>query len=229
MSRQDRIDSTKQKRLERERLLRRNAIIDVAEDFFIRQGYEHTMVDKIALEAGYTKATIYNYFDSKDDLYMAVASRAFEHMHRIMKGILSRPETTYELRSLGDAYLAFVDQYPDHAVIMDSGQLSVAFNVIVRKENAKQPLTESETELRQHQMAIEKLMIDVVTQTMENSGVQRKADPFAVVYALSTLGLAIRELVMRGKTGDQPEEQTREYLSVLFNIIDQGLKHYDAE
>ncbi|MFX1263619.1 MAG: TetR/AcrR family transcriptional regulator [Promethearchaeota archaeon] len=229
MSRQDRIDSTKQKRLERERVLRRRAIIDVAEDFFIREGYESTMVDKIALEAGYTKATIYNYFDSKDDLYMAVASRAFEHMHRIMEETLSHPDTAYELRSLGDAYLAFVDKYPEHAEMMDSGQLSIAFNGIVRKEKAKQPLTESETELRQHQLTIEKLMTDVVTQTMENSGVQRKADPFAVVYALSTLGLAIRELVMRGKTGDLPEEQTREYLSVLFNIIDQGLKHYDAE
>jgi hypothetical protein len=32
---------------------------------------------------------------------------------------------------------------------------------------------------------------------------------------------------MRGKMTDQPEEKTREYLSVFFNIIDQGLKHYD--
>jgi len=229
MSRQDKIDSTKQKRLERERLLRREAIIDVAEDFFIREGYERAMVDKIALEAGYTKATIYNYFDSKDDLYMAVASRAFEHLHRIMRETLSHPDAAYELRSLGDAYLAFVDQYPKHAEMMDSGQLSIAFSTVVRKEKARQSLTESEHELRQHQLIIEKLMMDVVTQTMENSGVQRKADPFAVVYALSTLGLAIRELVMRGKTGDQPEDQTREYLSVLFNIIDQGLKHYDAK
>jgi AcrR family transcriptional regulator len=229
MSREPKTDSTKQQRKERGRLQRRRAIIDVAEEFFIREGYDRTMVDKIALEAGYTKATIYNYFESKDDLFMAVASRAFEHLHRIMEETLTRPYAAKELRFLGDAYLAFVDQYPEHAEMMDSGQLSVAFNGIVRKENSSQSLTESETELRRHQLKIEKLMTNVVTQTMKNSGVQRKADPFAVVYALSTLGLAIRELVMRGRTGDQPEEQTREYLSVLFNIIDQGLKHYDAK
>jgi AcrR family transcriptional regulator len=215
--------------MERERLLRRKAIIDVAEDVFIREGYDRAMVDKIALEAGYTKATIYNYFDSKDDLFMAVASSAFERLYRIMNETLSRPGAPSDLRSLGDAYLSFVDQYPEHAEMMDSGQLSVAFSGIVRKERARQQLTESESVLRQHQLMIEKIMTDVVTQTMENSGVQKKADPFAVVYALSTLGLAIRELVMRGKSGDQPEEQTREYLSVLFNIIDQGLKHYDAK
>ena len=229
MSRQSKTDDAKQKRMERERQQRRRAIIDVAEKAFTREGYERAMVDKIALEAGYTKATIYNYFESKDDLFMAVASRAFEHLYRIMEDTLSRPDAVYELRSLGDAYLAFATQYPKHAGMMDSGQLSVAFSGIVRKESTKQSLTESEDELRQHQLKIEKLMTNVITQTMEKSGVQGKVDPFAVVYALSTLGLAIRELVMRGKTNEQPEEQTREYLSVLFNIIDQGLKHYDAK
>jgi hypothetical protein len=160
---------------------------------------------------------------------MAVASRAFEHLHRVMEDTLSQPDALYELRSLGDAYLAFAVKYPKHAEMMDSGQLSVAFSGIVRKESTKQTLTQSEDELRQHQLKIEKLMTDVITQTMERSGVQGKVDPFAVVYALSTLGLAIRELVMRGKTGEQPEEQTREHLSVLFNIIDQGLKHYNAK
>jgi AcrR family transcriptional regulator len=229
MSRQRKTDDAKKKRMERERLQRRRAIIDVAEEAFAREGYERTMVDQIALEAGYTKATIYNYFESKDDLFMAVASRAFEHLYRIMENTLSEPDTQYELRSLGDAYLAFATQYPKHAEMMDSGQLSLAFNGIVRKESTMQNLTESEDELRQHQLKIEKLMTDVITQTMEKSGVKGKVDSFAVVYALSTLGLAIRELVMRGKTGEQPEEQTREYLSVLFNIIDQGLKHYDAK
>ncbi len=229
MSRQSKTEDAKQKRMERERLQRRRSIIDVAEDFFTREGYERTMVDKIALEAGYTKATIYNYFESKDDLFMAVASRAFVHLHKVMEDTLSQPDALYELRSLGDAYLAFAVKYPKHAEMMDSGQLSVAFSGIVRKESMKQSLTESEDELRQHQLKIESLMTDVIAKTMERSGVQGKVNPFAVVYALSTLGLAIRELVMRGKTGEQPEEQTREYLSVLFNIIDQGLKHYDAK
>jgi len=229
MSQKSKSDVAKQKRMERERLQRRRSIIDVAEEFFIREGYEHTMVEMIALEAGYTKATIYNYFESKDDIFMAVASKAFEHLHRIMEDKLSQPDALYELRFLGDAYLAFADQYPKHAEMMDSGQLSVAFSGIVRKESMKQALTESEDKLRQHQLKIERLMTNVITKTMERSGVQGKVNPFAVVYALSTLGLAIRELVMRGKRNEQPEEQTREYLSVLLNIIDQGLKHYDAK
>jgi AcrR family transcriptional regulator len=229
MGRKSETSTAKEKRIERERLQRRKAIVDVAEDFFTRLGYEETMVDKIAEEAGYTKANIYNYFPSKDDLFMAVASRAFEKLSRVMEDTIKQPSSASELRSLGNAYLAFVDKYPEHAEIMDSGQLSAAFNGIVRKEKTGQLLTESERVLRQHQLKIEGLMTNIIAGTLERSGIPGKVDPFAVVYAMSSLGLAIRELVMRGKMGDQPEEQTREYLSVLFNIIDQGLKHYDSE
>jgi AcrR family transcriptional regulator len=228
MSRRKEAATAKEKRMERERTQRRTAIINVAEEFFTRLGYEQTMVDKIAEEAGYTKANIYNYFPSKDDLFIAVGSRAFKNLSRVMEETMKKPDEGFELRALGDAYLAFVDQYPAHAEIMDSGQLSAAFRGIIQKEKAGESMTESERELRHHQLKIEKLMTEIITQTLERSGIKGKVDPFAVVYAMSSLGLAIRELVMRGKMGEQPEEETREYLSVLFNIIDQGLKHYNA-
>ncbi|MFX1368249.1 MAG: TetR/AcrR family transcriptional regulator [Promethearchaeota archaeon] len=229
MSEHDNIDQAKQKRLERERTQRREAIISVAEDIFAKQGYSEAMVDEIATEAGYTKATIYNYFDSKDDLYIAVATRAFDKLIEIMDKTLSQPDAVYELRSLGNAYLTFVEECPFYAEIMDSGRLSIAFNAIVEKERTSQPLTECEQELRSRQLRIERLMTDVIAQTLMNSGVQEKVDPLSVTIALSTLGLAIREIIMRGKTGGVPEEKTREYLSVLYTIIDQGLKHYDAK
>jgi len=227
MSRQS--DGAKQKRLERERAQRRDAIISVAENIFAKEGYHQAMVDQIATEAGYTKATLYNYFQSKDDLYNAVAIRAFASLLEIMEKTLNQPDAVYELRTLGNAYLAFVEAYPFYAEIMDSGQLSTAFSKIGEKETTKQPLTESEAGLRQRQKKIERLMTDVIGQTLANSGVQKKVDPLSVTIALSTLGLAVREIIMRGKTGGLPEEKTREYLSVLYTIIDQGLKHYDAK
>ncbi len=61
---------------------------------------------------------------------------------------------------------------------------------------------------------------------MKTTGVQTDVEPFSVVMVLSTLGLAIRELALRGKRNNWPEEQSRNYLDVLLNIIDKGLKHY---
>lgn len=219
-------NSPRKQRLERERKQRRDDIIKTAEKFFINQGYDKTMVDQIALKAGYSKATIYNYFDSKDDLFVAVVSKAFEKMFQIMENTFNTPNVEYELLTLGNAYLAFVEEYPDYAGLFESGRLNLVIGKMITKEEIKQSLTESEKEFRYHQLKIEKLMINVITETMKNSGVQTKIDPFSVVMALSSLGSAINELVMRGKRS-QSEDRSGEFLAVLFNIIDKGLKHYD--
>ncbi|MFX0085501.1 MAG: TetR/AcrR family transcriptional regulator [Candidatus Hodarchaeota archaeon] len=218
MSTNEKQISPKKRRREQERKYRRDTIIKIAEKYFISQGYAETMVDKIATEAGYSKATIYNYFESKDDLFIAVASKAFEKLYRIFERTFNQPETKFELRSLGDAYVIFVDEYPEYAKLFDPSQLSIAIRRMIEKEETNQPLTESEKEFRNHQLKIEKLMTKVILETMKNAKVSTKLNPFSVIMALSTLDSAIRELIVRG---------SREYLDVLFNIIDKGLKHYD--
>ncbi len=226
MNNNEKQDSPRKRRLERERKQRRDDIIKTAEWFFINLGYDQTMVDRIALQAGYSKATIYNYFDSKDDLFIAVVSKAFEKMFQIMEKATTASDVKYELRTLGDAYLTFVEEYPDYARLFESGRLNLVIGKMIIKEETNQILTESEKEFRYYQLKIEKLMISVITETMKNSGVQTKIDPFSIVMALSTLGSAINELVMRGKRSPS-EDRSQEYLAVLFNIIDKGLKHYD--
>ncbi|MFW9835069.1 MAG: TetR/AcrR family transcriptional regulator [Candidatus Thorarchaeota archaeon] len=217
----------KSQRLERARKQRRDAIVSIARDFFASRGYEQTMVEEIAHEAGYTKMTIYNYFESKEDLFIAAVSMAYKNLFETMANHLNQAEVSYELRSMGDAYLAFFNEYPDDAILFESGQLSIAISKILKREEANEALTESEQEFRHYMDAIEKLMTGVITETMKMSGVQDKVDPFAVIMVLSTFAQTIRELILRGKRTDRPEEKTEEYLSVFFNIIDQGLKHYD--
>ena len=227
MSKKEYQFSPRKLRKERERTQRRNDIIKIAEQYFTNQGYDNTMVDEIALKAGYSKATIYNYFNSKDDLYVAVVSKAFQAMYQIMENKFRDSGVKFELRTLGDSYLAFIEEYPNYAGLFESGRLSLVIGKMIVKEENNQPMTESEQEFRYHQLKIEKLMIDVVTKTMEESNLQTSLDPFSVVMALSTLGTAINELVMRAKRSDEPEDKSKEYLEVLFNIIDKGLKHYD--
>ena len=220
-------DLQKQLRTKRRKNFRRNHIIDVAEWFFINQGYDQTMMRQVADKAGYTKASIYNYFDSKDDLYLAVITRAFETMYTIFQEIFSNPNTKFELLTLGKAYLAFVDQYPGYASLMESGRLSLVIGAILHKEENEFPLNDREKAFRTVQMNIERLMLRVISTTMENSGVHEGLDPFSVVMALSTLGTAINDLVRRTTTEDPSQSKAREYLEVLFNIIDKGVKHYN--
>jgi AcrR family transcriptional regulator len=54
---------------------RREAILDVAQACFLGGGYEATSMSEIAARLGGSKATLYNYFRSKEALFDAVARR----------------------------------------------------------------------------------------------------------------------------------------------------------
>lgn len=44
-------------------------LLDEAAKHFARHGYEQANINKIALEAGFAKGTVYNYFKNKDELF----------------------------------------------------------------------------------------------------------------------------------------------------------------
>ena len=49
----------------------RRAIMDAAIKLFPEKGFEHTTVDQLAKEAGVGKSTIYGYFKSKNEIFLA--------------------------------------------------------------------------------------------------------------------------------------------------------------
>lgn len=54
---------------------RRAAILDIAREEFLDQGYSATSMSRIAALVGGSKATLYSYFPSKKDLFVAVIDR----------------------------------------------------------------------------------------------------------------------------------------------------------
>jgi AcrR family transcriptional regulator len=76
---------------------KREAIVEVAAAVFGRMGFERSSMDQIAAEAGASKATVYGYFGSKQELFLAVIRDAAE-------------------RRLGPAFLEFGQDNPDIAV-----------------------------------------------------------------------------------------------------------------
>lgn len=51
---------------------RRSTILEVAREVFLREGYAGTSMSQIAANLGGSKATLYSYFPSKKDLFIAV-------------------------------------------------------------------------------------------------------------------------------------------------------------
>ncbi len=66
---------------EKEKLMRNDAIVSAAEKLFSENGFERTAMEDIAAEAGFTKRTLYQYYDGKQEIYYAVVVRG---MHRLL-------------------------------------------------------------------------------------------------------------------------------------------------
>ncbi len=62
--------------------LRREQILDAATEVFAQRGFRTAGIQQVAEAAGIAKGTVYNYFDSKDDLLLALLDRLNESEDR---------------------------------------------------------------------------------------------------------------------------------------------------
>lgn len=63
------------------RIAKENKIIDAAEQVFLKVGFKNAKMESIAKGAGITKVTLYSYFQSKENLYLAITYRALQHLN----------------------------------------------------------------------------------------------------------------------------------------------------
>ncbi|MCF8261043.1 MAG: TetR/AcrR family transcriptional regulator [Melioribacteraceae bacterium] len=59
-------------RRDRERLFKRNEILNASLRIFAEKGFKQTTLDEIAEVSEYGKGTIYNYFSNKEEIYTAI-------------------------------------------------------------------------------------------------------------------------------------------------------------
>jgi AcrR family transcriptional regulator len=88
---------------------RRSAIMDCAEDIFLEEGFQAASMSAIAARLGGSKGTLYNYFESKEDLFLACVARHCEELHEAMSSLLVEGSDLREtLTKMGRRYVEFV-------------------------------------------------------------------------------------------------------------------------
>jgi AcrR family transcriptional regulator len=71
----------------REKQQRAQSILDAATKVFLAKGYTKTTMDDIALEAEITKPTIYQYFETKEQLYFSLMAPFIEELGKQLEEI----------------------------------------------------------------------------------------------------------------------------------------------
>lgn len=97
---------------EEKKLLSRRRILDAAREVFFREGFMLANLDEVATRAGVAKGTLYRYFESKADLYVAVLAENGQVFVQKMNEVAQAERPVREcLRGLGDFYL---DHWSEH-------------------------------------------------------------------------------------------------------------------
>jgi TetR/AcrR family transcriptional regulator len=101
------------RRREREKLERREAILDAAARVFSDKGLLAATMDEIAAEAELSKGALYLYFKNKDELYLAHAARTLDELGDRLHQELGRGLSGVDsLRALLLAYARFAEENP---------------------------------------------------------------------------------------------------------------------
>jgi AcrR family transcriptional regulator len=97
----------------------RQALLQAATAEFAREGFERANINHISQAAGFAKGTVYNYFDSKRALMLALIDEiAQAHFDDISAQVAQEEAPTCRLERFFEAGFAWVTNHLDQARVM---------------------------------------------------------------------------------------------------------------
>ena len=98
---------------------RREDILDAAATLFAKHGYSGTDTQFLAETLNIGKGTLYRYFPSKEELFLAVADRAMRKLRAAVDAaIVGVNEPLHRLRGGIHAYLTFFAEHPEFVELL---------------------------------------------------------------------------------------------------------------
>lgn len=96
---------------ERARSIVREAILDAANQEFIGHGFHSTKIATVAQLAGVSIGTVYNHFDGKEALFLAVSTRFRDRYLSVLKARVDSADPMEELEAFVARSLEFVEEH----------------------------------------------------------------------------------------------------------------------
>lgn len=179
-------------------------ILKAAEQVFAQKGFTDTTIADIAREAKVADATIYEYFQNKEDILFSIpletAKIAISGMETWLKYFHNPLE---KLRAIIYAYMDFIQNNPNYAAI----------SFLILKQNRKFIKTEGYKKVREWAQ----LITQIINEAIKGGYINKDIDP----YALRTVILgAVEESAIRWLLLGQKEDLLKkaEHISnIIFN------------
>jgi AcrR family transcriptional regulator len=157
----------------------RRRVLDAARDVFFEVGFADANLDEVAERAGVAKGTLYRYFESKADLYVAVLARNadlfVERMRATIDPTLSAED---QIRATGLFYFRHYDAHRDY------------FRIFWALENQRL-LGDVDEKAVQHVITVWRQCLEILAGEIERGvkeGVFAPCDPWEVANLLWIVG-----------------------------------------
>jgi AcrR family transcriptional regulator len=191
---------------------KRLKILEAASEVFRLSGFERASMSEICANAGYSRATLYSYFPSKEELFLEVMFTASQTQVDAIHEALDPATQNIEdsLNRFGQKLLAFINS-PD---ILAVRRLAIA------------EVTRSEFRQEIYARSIQQghLMITAFLKAAMDSGKLRQADP--VIASAHLTGLLESELVELLYRTDLPAPEPERIERIAMSAIEVFMAAY---
>jgi AcrR family transcriptional regulator len=218
-------------RRERENENHRNEIIQAAEKIFRSHGFTKATMKHIADEAGFAKGTVYNYFENKEELYLAIGSRSVQKLNEFYRDAISDSKSKSkleQLRSLGFAYYGFVRKFPGYADILhntETKESNISYFSILERKESNINLNRSERDYLIQVKEMREILMRTVEEAIENNEIRSDISSSVIRMVLSNLTSSlVFDLMRREKLWKKSGLSGNQLLSIVFDLITDGLK-----
>ena len=126
-------------RVSRVREAKNNLILDGAKKVFCEIGFYNCRLEDIAMEAGFSKASLYNYYKDKEEIFLSLALREHQVLNRKL-----RDDEQYKidfnspfLESLSKLFNAILSSFIDHfsvIITLDSEHFIKIFDSVKKED-----------------------------------------------------------------------------------------------
>lgn len=215
-----------EQRKEREKRERNKEIIEAAKRLFISKDFNEIRMEDIAFEAALSKGTLYNYFESKEDLHMVVATQALNILNAMYKEINFSSKTSLEqIMAMGNATYRFSKDFPGFFRIIGTFTTGSFFLIVSEKESKEITLSQNEMNFVQARNTYNRYVNGKIKNALKKGDIRSDLNPslLQTTLVILTTGI-ISELQKHHSYLEFLDIEPDDIVNLVFEWITEGLK-----
>jgi len=179
---------------------RKQETLETAGRLLMERGYADLNMDELADEVGISKPTLYQYFNSKDEL----VAQALVHMISKMEDYFAEPSDKSPLEQLEQFLRSMLKARQERRNALGQMDFEVMRSILQRHPYAKERLTQTKSRLGQ------------VVKNAQDLG---EIDPALPPWVVVGLMFSLQGIIVRALMQDEPQRSDEEILEAIESIV----------